>query len=433
MDSLSNINIPFDEKTGLIVKSKGVEYEFIINIKRNSNKAIVLGSGSLPRVMKPKFKGKPVFNRITWPFQESTIYYNDPTRKLDENLTGGWGLGTPNNWYLEEISKIIKILTKNIFNYKNPKDSFKNLIFYGSSMGGFMSLQLSTLIKNSVSVIEIPQFDLCEWVYWPILKKTLFDDKNTEEIKKKYSYRLNVFDLMIREKYIPNTYMVLDCSVERDFQIQYKDFLMKLDQLPYKENDNINKIRIRIDGKNIGHEQLNYVELYKLLEKVCLLMDYEYEGQDSIISKYFGYGRIALKQQTLLLKYQIGRLDLKNFGDKNSIEIIKTSDKHMKIATPKWFNTNEGEGKIIESYTGDLKLEIKCKNDGIFKITLRGKYLLDGNSKIIPIYINFNYLTVNEKEIINGKTVVWHNKPFTYEKNVKNGEIIKIHAKWLPY
>ena len=221
------------------MKSKSVEYEFIIHLKDNSDKMIILGSGSIPRLLKPKFKDRPVFNRVTWPFQESTIYYNDPTRKINGELTGGWGLGTPDNWYLKEISNIIKIIANKIYEYETPKDAYKNLIFYGSSMGGFMSLQLSILVKNSVSVVEIPQFDLCKWVYWPTLKKELFNDSDTEKIKKKYSYKLNIFDLMLKEKYIPNTYMVLDCSVERDFQIQYKDFLMKLNELPYKENNNI--------------------------------------------------------------------------------------------------------------------------------------------------------------------------------------------------
>ena len=414
------------------MKSKSVEYEFIIHLKDNSDKMIILGSGSIPRLLKPKFKDRPVFNRVTWPFQESTIYYNDPTRKINGELTGGWGLGTPDNWYLKEISNIIKIIANKIYEYETPKDAYKNLIFYGSSMGGFMSLQLSILVKNSVSVVEIPQFDLCKWVYWPTLKKELFNDSDTEKIKKKYSYKLNIFDLMLKEKYIPNTYMVLDCSVERDFQIQYKDFLMKLNELPYKENNNINKIKIRIDGKNIGHEQLNYNELYKTLEKVCILMDYEYQEQDALISKYFGYGRISLKQQTLLLKYATGRIDLKSFGEKNSIEILDTTDKHMRCISPNWFNTSEGEGKVIESYTGDLNLTIKCKNDGTFKIILRGPYYLDDKSKILPIYVNFNYLSVNDKEIINGKTILWHNKPFVYEQNVKDGEILNIHLKWLP-
>lgn len=271
MNDLSKLKFPLNEKFGLIILSNNVKYEFILNIK-NSDKLLVIGSGALPLDYREKFLNRPLFHRISWEFENSVIYYNDPTRYLNKELVGGWGLGTMENWYLNEISNIIKIIANKIFKYTNEKEKFKNIIFYGSSMGGFMSLQLSILIKNSTAIAEIPQLDLCEWHYWHTLK-LLFGNLDISEIKKKFNYKLNIMELITKEKYIPNAYLILDCSSQRDFETQYKNFFNNLNKLPFTENNNVNKIKIRIDGKNKGHRQLSKPEICEFIENVCLIID----------------------------------------------------------------------------------------------------------------------------------------------------------------
>ena len=89
---------------------------------------MVLGSGLIPPEQKEKFIGRPVFNRVTWPFDQSTIFYNDPTRRITKNeIPGGFGIGTVDEWYLEGIANIIKIIADKLFVYKH-KDSYKNVI-----------------------------------------------------------------------------------------------------------------------------------------------------------------------------------------------------------------------------------------------------------------------------------------------------------------
>lgn len=410
-----------------------MNYEFIIDINNNFDKVIIFGSGALPKSNIEKFKGHPVFHRISWDYNHSQIYYNDPTRKLSDELTGGWGLGTQETWYLENISKIIKIIADNYFEYENPNNKYNNLIFYGSSMGGYMSLQLSILVKNSISIAEMPQFNLYNWKYWPILKRTIFYDLTQKEIEEQFSHRLKIIDLINREKYIPNTYLILDCSVQSDFENQYNDFFNHLNELPYEDNNNINKIKIRIDGKNIGHEQLDYINSYESIEKICMLLDYDKGVNKRDISQNFKYHQLLLKNQSLLLKYTNARIDIKNFGNKdNNIKLLKTSDKKLSKHRPEWFKDDAGTGLILHSLKGELELEFKCVNDGLLKIILRGPYFLDKNKNIIPIYIDYESLYINNKKIFENNTLVWHNQPYIYERNVKNNEIITLKITWSP-
>lgn len=118
VDELEFLEFPRNKKFGLRVNSKGVIHEFILNIKDTSDKLLVLGAGFIPKNKIEKFKNRPVFSRISWEFDQSVLYYNDPTRKINNmDLRGGWGIGTLDNWYLEDIANIIKIISENIYIY----------------------------------------------------------------------------------------------------------------------------------------------------------------------------------------------------------------------------------------------------------------------------------------------------------------------------
>ena len=90
-----------------------------------------------------------------------------------------------------------------------------------------------------------------------------------------------------------------------------------------------------------------------------------------------------------------------------------------------------GIGTQIESEKGLIYLKIKCINDGVLDIRLRGVdfYL---NDTRIPIYINYTDFRINNEKILLNKTIVWHDKPFYYKKNVKDGEILDIYFEWEP-
>lgn len=397
-----------------------------MNIKSSSDKLLVLGSGSIPYDFKEKFANRPYFNRVSWSFNQSTIFYDDPTRSIENvDLLGGWGIGTPDEWYLQEISEIVKIIANKIYDYEKG-DQFKNLIFYGSSMGGFMSLQLATLVKNSVCVAEIPQLNLMKWPYWRTLKSQLFKGLSIDEIEEKHLYKLNVFELILKENYIPDAYLILDCSDERDFQTQYTEFLLNLDKLPFE--DDKNKIKIRIDGKNNGHEQLGYSEVYDLLEDVCLLSD---DSLKNLIKGIDDNEKSSLENQSQLIKYMTGRIDIKNCGANNSIELLKCS-KETQVMRPRWFEDKEGKGIILQNHTGQIDFEFKCINGGELKTAIRGIHYKI-NSEIIPIYVKFTKLTINGEDLISNDAVVWHNNPLRFKRNVKDGEIIRIHAEWVPF
>ena len=123
------------------------------------------------------------------------------------------------------------------------------------------------------------------------------------------------------------------------------------------------------------------------------------------------------------------RIDIinSNIAD-NAIEIVDVSE-YTNITFPNWFKSDQGAGVVLQTIENSFDLIIKCINDGTLKIALKGPDFHE-NGERIPVYIDFNNLKVNEEDIIKDTLSVWHDEPYIVEKNVTDGEIIKIHAEW---
>lgn len=135
----------------------------------------------------------------------------------------------------------------------------------------------------------------------------------------------------------------------------------------------------------------------------------------------------------LLSIYYTARIDFKNAGNyTNSIEVIDSSD-NLNITFPKWFKNHQGTGMVITSENNQLDLRLKCIKNGLLYIYLRGLDVKDKNKNRFPVYIDYSSLIINGKEYIEENKLIWHDEPFLVTKNVKNNELITIHAEWKPF
>lgn len=143
---------------------------------------------------------------------------------------------------------------------------------------------------------------------------------------------------------------------------------------------------------------------------------------------------MVLNLENLLKKYYTARIDIKNLQNKhNNVIIVENNDLNSKIMQPNWFTDSDGVGTIIESINGELNLKIKCVGDGDLNIWLRGPDIRDKNNKRFPIYIDYVKFLVNNKNVFNNNTLIWHDNPYKFVKEVHNSEILDIHIKWLPF
>ena len=136
----------------------------------------------------------------------------------------------------------------------------------------------------------------------------------------------------------------------------------------------------------------------------------------------------------LLKKYYTARIDIKNHGsDSNNLMILDINNANSDIFRPDWFKDYSGSGIQMHSYGGNLDFKIKCINDGVLKMHLRGIDVRDKNGQRFPVYIDFTDFSVNDESVIEDSELTWHDEPYIFSKPVLDSEIVDIHIEWMPF
>lgn len=141
-----------------IIRKEGVDFELLLNNtdKKAYKRLFVLFSGARD----PKKNPLPKFDRWKWcdRFPGVMLHVSDPAfYEKDEGIRIGWYTGPRDHDYSKTISSIVLEIAS-ILDVEN-----KNIIFYGSSAGGFASIATACHIKDSTSVAINPQVNVLKY------------------------------------------------------------------------------------------------------------------------------------------------------------------------------------------------------------------------------------------------------------------------------
>ena len=171
--------------------------------------------------------------------------------------------------------------------------------------------------------------------------------------------------------------------------------------------------RVNDDASNIIISNLNN-------QIIDLQKHYEIENPLEIVDK----------TDELISKYNFCRIDVKNMGDEtNSIKVLNSNDPNLHIDNPRWFSDSEGIGSVFESSNGNLSLKLLCVGDGHLVVKFRGVDYKDHNNLRLPIFIECEYMGVNDIAI-SKNILLSHDKLRKLFIDVKDGEEINISVKW---
>lgn len=234
-DEIENYEFPLDEVFSLEINNDDIKFCFIIKFASNNENLICFGPGAHQRNQKTS-KGElispPYFDRWSWYdfFQESFIAYADPIFFKDDHITLGWFVGDKDNWYLEILANIIQKLAI------NQQIQSNNILFFGSSGGGFSSVCLGTLIKNSEVLINNSQLFVMNYYHWHVncvlnLLNKQYPNLSKYDIVAKLNYRLNVIELFKKEKYMPPITYYVNSESKTDIYNQCLPFLSEVPNL----------------------------------------------------------------------------------------------------------------------------------------------------------------------------------------------------------
>jgi len=167
-----------------------------------------------------------------------------------------------------------------------------------------------------------------------------------------------------------------------------------------------------------------------------LLAEVDKEILEQIIedsNKYYNYMYKINEENYEYLRKYMECLDVKNYGcESNDVVLIDCSDALCSITQPSWFNNNQGVGNVVTSAKGNLNLSFKCVNDGKLVLEFKSLDYKDKQRNRIPLYIDYTEIIIDNENILTGSMVSWHDKPFYFEKDVKNDQIVNVQVSWLP-
>ena len=143
--------------------------------------------------------------------------------------------------------------------------------------------------------------------------------------------------------------------------------------------------------------------------------------------------KITSDYEMLLNTLSNCRIDIKNRGQFNNDIKVICSDDSYDISKPGWFRDNFGIGSILTSNAGSLDISFECINDGNLTIEFRSTDLRNKTGDRIPIFIEYQDIKIDGKDIIDESVILWHDTPLSYDKVVKNGQVVNIKLKWKPY
>ena len=278
IDEIETFNFPLYELIGIEVFYDNIKFEFIAYFTENPN-LLCFGTGASPRKSKTS-DGKtikpPYFNRWSWyeSFDENFIAYADPIYYIDDEIRIGWYVGDKNNWHLASIAKIILMISHNL------QISNNNILFFGSSGGGFSSVVLGTLLRDSKVLINNAQYDVMTYNQKDVKKlfeilHYSFKGYSDEELYNVIKYRLTCIELFKKVKYVPEITCYTNIDSKKDIHGQCLPFIDELLKLPFFKN----KFNIYLYQDENGHHPLDSIKTKNIIKNYS--NEYLYNGHDN--------------------------------------------------------------------------------------------------------------------------------------------------------
>ncbi|MDW3797112.1 MULTISPECIES: hypothetical protein [Staphylococcus] len=231
----------------IIITKQGEDFYFKLHLKEISEKLVIFSNGAID----PEKREPPVFMRESWvnEITYSTIFIDDKTVH-GNSLKLGWGIGNSDRHFLKDYSEIIKKIAF-LIDIEN-----RNIYYFGSSAGGFMSMALAAMHGETTAIVNNPQTYVFNYYKSTVnnLYNTVFPGFSKNEVQKKYSTRLSITSIFRAYKRTPKVYYAQNRLSKFDIDKHFNPFIQMLD----KYNINSEPIEfILYNDKKGGHNPMS--------------------------------------------------------------------------------------------------------------------------------------------------------------------------------
>ena len=438
------------------VMRNGFRMESIYIPCQGAERLLVILGGARQWGADKTLKPLPNFSMWSWcvRLKMNYLFIEDPMYYMfqDPPLMLGWYYGTRETDLRDYIADLIKRIAD------LEGFSRSSIKLYGISGGGSTSIAVASRIGGCCAIANNPQINFPEYHYSETFAKITGIDFTDECSDGGRNDLLEMTDRSDSKVLVMiNAYSIEDTSLHLKLMTKRYDFVPRLGL--NRVSDNIVLWLYAAPGAPQPHTTTPTDSVFHALfwltdmmlenrdteplQSLFLLMsNITYNDWDTKRVMY--NSELAHKEQLEVIKKEArtasknelletlhtARFDIKNSGPEGSdLELVSISDSDAEITRPGWFVKNGG-GCIIHSSAGSLDLEMICRNDGELLMTLRGKYVKDADGSNLPVWIDYQKLSVNGKNVIEKPTAICHDYNFKYRIPVRDGETLDIHVEW---
>lgn len=172
---------------------------------------------------------------------------SDPALGLDDEILGAWYLH-PTADLMQEMAAIVKDLVADL-----GLDNHQ-VLFYGSSLGGFGALGMASLLPGSSAIAEIPQIDVACWPVSGAVRA--MEDRilgmSFREFRQTYPEMVDVRDRFAKSGLVPRFLLV---SNEEDASLEIQKAFM--DDIDSSSLPRVGRQRLLVTPQVSGHRALS--------------------------------------------------------------------------------------------------------------------------------------------------------------------------------
>lgn len=362
-----------------------------------------------------------------------------------EDFVLGWFYGTREKSYIQLSLEIVKAVLNNL-NLTN-----NDVIFFGSSSGGYVGIYAASMLTGSLAIAINPQIYIQHWTYTQEFEKiTGIDLQEKDELHRN--------DLVNLIKGNPSKYVILfNAMSSMDFKSQLEPFCNDMAIIPHyglTKKDNVLLWIYYAKGTNSPHNAFETRNIFLGIDSIAKRF-HEDENPEKMqclalfINRYWeeyytlrfklykfetpeGYNYASHVETFIMYLMSLARIDVKLKGSNVDLK-VKPSDRGALVSKPDWFQKN-GVGYVITSYKKNIKLRLETDGEAELQIHLKGIYVLNPKQKgAIPYWVDYTSLKIDKTELLSETCTSWHNKPYTLSKKVQGKNVFNVEISWQPH
>ncbi|MDT6938561.1 hypothetical protein RI570_00095 [Brucella pseudogrignonensis] len=221
----------------------------------------------------------PRFQRMNWSekIKENVVVINDPTLFIAD-LPLGWCIGTPEYYPLPRIVEAIRLMAEQL------EIGPKNLLFYGSSAGGFTSLMMASYFSGASVLINNPQTDVLKFKRGGTnaLLKSAFNGIGLSEAHEQFGARFSVIERLKQpDASLPRIYYWQNLCDEDHCRDQMNPFMSFLARYAQQSDKSDHSQSILFDCYRCPKSQHNPLGPISTTARLRFLKPWQYEGLEA--------------------------------------------------------------------------------------------------------------------------------------------------------